>query len=61
MSWATPALTEGRAAQAVAAVRVAALPVVFFGERLVDHPRLHEQAFDLVLAGGTLYALVGLP
>jgi two-component system, NarL family, sensor kinase len=43
-------------ARVVSLVRLAAVPVFFFGERLIDHPDAHSGAFRFVLAVGALYA-----
>jgi two-component system, NarL family, sensor kinase len=45
------------AARAVAVVRVAALPVIFLGERLVEHPEVGGKLFDWLLALAGVYAL----
>ncbi|PTL56426.1 sensor histidine kinase [Paraconexibacter algicola] len=45
-------------ARVVALVRLAAVPVFFFGERLIDHPEAHSGAFRFVLAFGVVYAAV---
>ena len=50
-----------RAAQrAVAVVRVAALPVIFVGEQLVEHPQTGEAAFGWLLAVTAVYAIAAL-
>jgi two-component system NarL family sensor kinase len=52
---------EARTAErAVAVVRVAALPVILMGERLVDHPEVGGEIFDWLLVLGSLYALWAL-
>lgn len=43
-------------ARALAVIRLAALPVILIGERLVDHPELPGDPFDLVLALTAVYA-----
>jgi two-component system, NarL family, sensor kinase len=50
----------GRAERAVALVRLAALPIVLVGERLVAHPELGGDAFDWLLAAGGVYATLAL-
>jgi two-component system NarL family sensor kinase len=42
----------------LALIRLAALPVVFAGERLVEHPKLAGDPFDAVLAATAVYALL---
>jgi two-component system, NarL family, sensor kinase len=44
-------------ARALAVIRIAALPVILIGERLVEHPELPGDPFDWVLAGTALYAV----
>ena len=44
-------------ARALAVVRLAALPVILIGERLVEHPELPGDPFDYVLAGTAVYAV----
>jgi two-component system, NarL family, sensor kinase len=44
-------------ARALAVVRLAALPVILIGERLVEHPELSGDPFDYVLAGTAVYAV----
>jgi two-component system NarL family sensor kinase len=51
---------EAAAERAVALVRVAALPVILMGERLVEHPRTGGAVFDWLLVLGSLYALWAL-
>jgi two-component system, NarL family, sensor kinase len=48
------------AARAVAVVRVAALPVIFLGERLVEHPEVGGDMFDWLLAFAGVYAVFAL-
>jgi two-component system, NarL family, sensor kinase len=55
-----PADGRRTAARAVAIVRVAALPVVFVGERLVKHPEVGGEIFDWLLALAGVYALCAL-
>jgi two-component system NarL family sensor kinase len=43
--------------RALALLRLAALPVIFAGERLVEHPTIQTDRFDAVLGGMALYAL----
>jgi two-component system NarL family sensor kinase len=45
------------AARAVAVVRVAAVPVILVGERLVAHPDVGGETFDWLLAIAGVYAL----
>jgi two-component system, NarL family, sensor kinase len=44
--------------RALALLRVALVPVVLLGERLVDHPEVHTAAFPFLLATFALWALV---
>jgi two-component system NarL family sensor kinase len=44
----------------VAVVRVAAIPVVLAGERLVEHPELGGNAFDWLLGLAAIYAIGAL-
>jgi two-component system, NarL family, sensor kinase len=44
--------------RALALLRVALVPVVLLGERLVDHPEVHTAAFPFLLAAFALWALV---
>lgn len=46
--------------RAVAVVRVAAVPVILMGERLVAHPEVGGETFDWLLAVGALYAVCTL-
>ena len=48
------------AERAVAVVRVAALPVILMGERLVEHPEVGGEVFDWLLVLGSIYALWAL-
>lgn len=48
------------AVRLLAAIRVAAIPIVFAGERLVDHPEAASGAFDELLALYGLYAVASL-
>jgi two-component system NarL family sensor kinase len=41
----------------LAVIRLAALPVIFAGERLVEHPKLAGDPFDAVLAATAVYAV----
>lgn len=41
-----------------ALIRLAALPAIFLGERLVSHPAQRSEPFEPLLAAATLYALV---
>jgi two-component system, NarL family, sensor kinase len=51
----------GRTAErAVAVVRVAAVPVILVGERLVAHPEVGGETFDWLLVIGALYAVCAL-
>lgn len=43
--------------RAVAVVRVAAIPVILMGERLVAHPEVGGETFDWLLALGGVYAV----
>jgi two-component system, NarL family, sensor kinase len=43
--------------RAVAVVRVAAVPVILMGERLVAHPEVGGETFDWLLALGGVYAV----
>ena len=45
------------AERAVAVVRVAAVPVILVGERLVAHPDVGGETFDWLLAIAGVYAL----
>jgi two-component system NarL family sensor kinase len=45
-------------ARALALIRLAALPVIFAGERLVVHPELSGNPFDAVLAATAVYAVL---
>jgi two-component system NarL family sensor kinase len=51
---------EAAAERAVALVRVAALPVILMGERLVEHPRTGGAVFHWLLVVGSAYALWAL-
>jgi two-component system NarL family sensor kinase len=46
--------------RAVAVVRVAAVPVILMGERLVAHPEVGGETFDWLLAIGAVYAVCAL-
>jgi two-component system NarL family sensor kinase len=48
------------AERAVAVVRVAALPVILLGERLVAHPEVGGETFDWLLALAGVYAVLAL-
>ena len=48
----------GDPTRGLALIRLAALPVIFAGERLVDHPKLAGDPFDAILAATAVYALV---
>jgi two-component system NarL family sensor kinase len=41
-------------------IRVAAMPVIFAGERLVAHPTLEKDPFDYILAAAAVYSLIAL-
>jgi two-component system NarL family sensor kinase len=41
-------------------IRVAAMPVIFIGERLVAHPTLEKDPFDYILAAAAVYSLTAL-
>jgi two-component system, NarL family, sensor kinase len=41
-------------------IRVAAVPVIFAGERLVAHPTLETDPFDYILAAAAVYSLIAL-
>ena len=62
MSEAAPAPDSARAypVRALAWLRLASLPVIFAGERLVEHPTIETNRFDAVLAVMTVYALAAL-
>jgi two-component system NarL family sensor kinase len=47
----------GEADRRLALIRIAAIPVIFAGERLVDHPTLAGDPFDYIFALAALYAL----
>jgi two-component system NarL family sensor kinase len=57
---AAPEPDPGRADLSLAIVRIAALPVIFIGERLVEHPTLQVNPFDYILAGACVYAVIAL-
>jgi two-component system NarL family sensor kinase len=46
--------------RALAWIRLAALPVIFAGERLLEHPTISTNRFDAVLAATAVYALAAL-
>lgn len=48
----------GEAVRAWALIRLAALPVIFAGERLVAHPSPRSEPFGLLLVAATVYALI---
>ena len=48
----------GDPTRGLALIRLAALPVIFVGERLVEHPKLAGDPFDAVLAATAVYALL---
>ncbi len=48
------------ARRAWAVIRLAALPVVFVGERLVSHPVARSSPFDWLLAATAVWALIAL-
>jgi two-component system, NarL family, sensor kinase len=50
----------GQADRRLALIRVAAVPVIFAGERLVAHPTLESDPFDYILAGAAVYSLIAL-
>lgn len=54
------ALPPGRydATRVWALIRLAALPAIFVGERLVDHPSPRSEPFEPLLLAATLYALI---
>lgn len=47
---------SGLADRRLALIRLAAVPVIFAGERLVDHPTLESDPFDYILAAATIYS-----
>ena len=53
----TDASSPRQAERALALIRLAAPPVIFVGERLVDHPLEESAPFDAILAAATLYAV----
>lgn len=60
-----PALVAGEprlrsALRALALIRIAAVPVVLAGERLVEHPALGSGGFDATFLATAAYALVAL-
>jgi two-component system, NarL family, sensor kinase len=50
----------GRADRRLSLIRVASVPVIFAGERLVAHPTLESDPFDYFLAGAAVYSLIAL-
>jgi two-component system, NarL family, sensor kinase len=50
----------GQADRRLGLIRVAAVPVIFVGERLVAHPTLETDPFDYLLAGAAIYSLIAL-
>ena len=46
--------------RALAVIRLAAVPVILVGDRLVAHPEFGQDPFDLVLGLTALYAFVAL-
>jgi two-component system NarL family sensor kinase len=47
-------------ARALAWMRLASIPVIFAGERLVEHPTLKSNRFDAILGTMAVYAVVAL-
>ena len=60
MTEAAPEQDPGRADLSLAIVRIAALPVIFIGERLVEHPTLQVNPFNYILAVAAAYAVIAL-
>jgi two-component system NarL family sensor kinase len=50
----------GQADRRLGLIRVAAIPVIFVGERLVAHPTLESDPFDYILAAAAVYSLIAL-
>jgi two-component system NarL family sensor kinase len=50
----------GQADRRLGLIRVASVPVIFAGERLVAHPTLESDPFDYILAAAALYSIVAL-
>jgi two-component system, NarL family, sensor kinase len=48
-----PGQADGR----LALIRIAAIPVIFAGERLVAHPTLESDPFDYILVGAAIYSV----
>ena len=47
-----------QADRGLALIRVAAVPVIFAGERLVAHPTLETDPFDYLIAAAAVYAVI---
>jgi two-component system NarL family sensor kinase len=50
----------GQADRRLGLIRIASVPVIFAGERLVAHPTLESDPFDYILAAAAVYSLVAL-
>jgi two-component system, NarL family, sensor kinase len=50
----------GQADRRLALIRIAAIPVIFIGERLVAHPTLETDPFDVILVAAAVYAIAAL-
>jgi two-component system, NarL family, sensor kinase len=48
------------ATQALAALRLLLLPIVFIADRLVSHPTVGTRSFDLILTAATVYSVLML-
>ena len=50
----------GQADRRLGLIRIASVPVIFAGERLVAHPTLESDPFDYILAAAAVYSVVAL-
>jgi two-component system NarL family sensor kinase len=53
-----PLVRRQETVRVLALSRLAALPAIFLGERLVQHPGPHSAPFEPLLAAATVYALI---
>jgi two-component system NarL family sensor kinase len=52
--------SSGEADRALAIIRLAAVPVILVGDRLVAHPKIGQDPFDLILGLTALYAVIAV-
>jgi len=52
--------SSGEADRALAIIRLAVVPVILVGDRLVAHPKIGQDPFDLIIGLTALYAVLAL-